>query len=138
MSIAINLIRWMCALACTSAAAAGAYAAQVAAVVWLSELYGASSPGASGYVGLVSFALAAVAFLCGVAALGAPAAFIMTRHGWSRLRHAAVGGGVLATLIGAGLLTAGLGWSGLALALALPISGAVAGATFHAFTQRGC
>ena len=42
------------------------------------------------------------------------------------------------TLIGAGLLTAGLGWSGLALALALPISGAVAGATFHAFTQRGC
>lgn len=136
MSIIINLVRWMCALACTSAAAAGTYAAQLAAIVWLDELYGTSSSGVSGYVGLVSFALAAAAFLCGVTVLGAPVAFIMKRQGWIRPHHAAVGGCALATLIGGGLLTASLGWSGLALALALPISGAVGGVTFHALTQR--
>lgn len=136
MSIAVNLIRWMCALTCTSAAAACAYAAQVAAAVWLGESYGASSPGASAYVGLASFALAAAAFLCGVAVLGAPAAFIMNRRGWTRLSHVAVVGGALATLIGGGLLTASLGWAGLALTLALPIAGAVGGVTFHALTQR--
>ncbi|HEY1071344.1 hypothetical protein [Brevundimonas sp.] len=135
MSTIINIIRWAYVFTCTSAAAAGTYAAQLASIVWLHERFGTSSPRVSGYVGLVSFTLAFVAFLGGVAVLGVPTAFIMKRQGWSRPRHAKIGGCILATLIGVSLLTAALGWNGLALSLALPISGAVGGATFHALTR---
>ncbi len=128
MKLIQSMVHWLFAAFSSATGAALTLALQLGAVSLVLER---RSIGEAYLVMLVSLMVAAPIFLAGAAVLGAPVASFMGKRQLSRSLPAAVTGATLSTTTGLALLWAMLGPSGLPLATALPLAGAVGGLIFR-------
>lgn len=128
MRLIQSIVRWLFAAFCSATGATLTFALQLGVVSLVLE----RRPIGEAYlVMLVSLMVAAPIFLAGAAVLGAPAASFMEKRQLNRPLPIAVTGATLTTTTGLALLWAMLGPSGLPLATALPLAGAVGGLVFR-------
>ncbi|WP_313001500.1 hypothetical protein [Brevundimonas sp.] len=131
MNLAV-LARWIVAVAASSILAALTVAAQLGILTMMGALLGGDGSAGSAYlIATASFYLSLPCFFLGVAILGAPAAWTLTRLKGDRAIPAGLLGGAVSTLIGAIVLSSSLGFTGLVFASTLPLAGAITGLTYR-------
>ncbi|WP_288757617.1 hypothetical protein [uncultured Brevundimonas sp.] len=131
MKMLAVIAKWFLAALAASWTAGFSYALVLYGLAELGKFPGQSEGGASGWIALGGFALAAPVHFLGVALLGPVAMLLLRRTRLDNTAAVAVIGGGLAIATALPLLGARYGSEYLAFAIPAPISGAIAAVIFR-------